>query len=107
MLGKGPAGFIDLTGLTGQNGVMTKVWPIQDAKAKFAEVVRLASSEGPQILSHRGVETAAIVSIADLQRIRQATVPVRDLLLDAPKLDEDIIEIINTRQRDTDRDFEW
>jgi len=24
---------------------MTKVWPIQDAKAKFAEVVRLAGSK--------------------------------------------------------------
>jgi len=84
---------------------MDRVWPLRDAKAKFTEIVRLAASEGPQILTHRGVETAAVVSIADLRRIRAATVPVKDLLLHAPKLDEDIIEIIDTRQKDTDRDF--
>ena len=86
---------------------MTKVWPAQDAKAKFAELMRLATSEGPQIVTHRGVETVAIVSIADLRRIQEATVPVRDLLLDAPKLDDDIIDLINERSRDTGREFEW
>lgn len=86
---------------------MSKAWPIQDAKAKFAEIVRLAAHEGPQILTHRGVETAAVVSIADLRRIQAATVPVRDVLLDGPTLDDDIVDAINDRSRDTGREFEW
>lgn len=86
---------------------MSKVWPVQDAKAKFAEVIRLATSEGPQILTHRGVETAAIVSMEDLRRIREATVPVKNVLLEAPKLDQDIIDFILDRPRDTGRDIDW
>ena len=83
---------------------MTKVWPIQDAKAKFAEIVRLAGSEGPQVLTHRGVETAAVVSIDDLRRIQAAKEPEVDLLLHGPKLDDDIVDAINSRPVEPWRD---
>ncbi|HWA92055.1 MAG TPA: type II toxin-antitoxin system Phd/YefM family antitoxin [Rhizomicrobium sp.] len=77
---------------------MTKVWPIQDAKAKFAEIVRLAGSEGPQILTHRGVETAAVVSIDDLRRIQAAKEPEVNLLLHGPVLEDYIVDAINYRR---------
>jgi antitoxin Phd len=86
---------------------MSKVWPVQDAKAKFAEIVRRATSEGPQILTHRGVETAAVVSMDDLRRLLEAKEPERNVLLDGPTLDDDIVDAINQRSRDTGRDFEW
>ena len=98
--------YIDLTGQTGQNWVMTKAWPIQDAKAKFAEIVRRAASEGPQILTHRGVETAAVVSMDDLRRLQDSQVPVKDILLQGPTLDDDIVDAINERSRDTGRDID-
>ena len=86
---------------------MSKIWPVQDAKAKFAEIVRRATSEGPQILTHRGVETAAVVSMDDLRRLLEAKEPERNVLLDGPTLDDDIVDAINQRSRDTGRDFEW
>ena len=82
-----------------------KIWPIQDAKAKFAEIVRRAASEGPQILTHRGVETAAVVSMEYLRRL-EAGRPEEDVLLTGPKFDEDTIAIINDRSRDTGRDID-
>jgi antitoxin Phd len=85
---------------------MNKVWPIQDAKAKFAEIVRRAVSEGPQILTHRGVETAAVVSMDDLRRIQEVQVPERNVLLEGPTLDDDIVDAINERSRDTGREID-
>ena len=38
----------------------TRVWSLQDAKAKFSEVVRLAQSEGPQIVTVHGKEAVTI-----------------------------------------------
>jgi antitoxin Phd len=40
-----------------------RVWPLQEAKAKFSELVRLAQSEGPQTVTVHG-EPAVIVSRA-------------------------------------------
>jgi len=33
-----------------------KSWALQDAKARFSEVVRRANTDGPQIVTYRGVE---------------------------------------------------
>ncbi len=33
--------------------------------------------------------------------------PVKNVLLEGPTLDDDIVDFINQRSRDTGRDFEW
>ena len=38
----------------------TRVWSLQDAKAKFSEVVRLAQTEGPQMVTVHGKEAVTI-----------------------------------------------
>jgi prevent-host-death family protein len=38
-----------------------KSWPLQEAKAKFSELVDTVLRDGPQIVTRRGVETVAIV----------------------------------------------
>ncbi|MDE2447022.1 MAG: type II toxin-antitoxin system Phd/YefM family antitoxin [Alphaproteobacteria bacterium] len=43
-----------------------RVWSLQDAKAKFSEVVRLAQSEGPQIVTVHGQPSVEIVSSSPL-----------------------------------------
>ncbi len=45
----------------------TRVWSLQEAKAKFSEVVRRAQSEGPQIVTVHGKE-AVTVSAASYKR---------------------------------------
>ncbi len=36
-------------------------WKLEDAKARLSEVVRLASSEGPQLVTIRGKEAAIVL----------------------------------------------
>jgi prevent-host-death family protein len=44
-------------------------WRLQDAKARFSEVVRQARSEGPQHVSVRGREEVVIVSAEEFRRM--------------------------------------
>jgi prevent-host-death family protein len=44
-------------------------WKLEDAKARFSEVVRLARSEGPQRVSVRGKDAVVVVSVEELDRL--------------------------------------
>jgi prevent-host-death family protein len=43
--------------------VVERVWKFQDAKARLSEVLRLAKSEGPQLVTVHGRPTAVIVDL--------------------------------------------
>jgi len=47
----------------------SNVWQLQEAKAKFSQLVARAVSSGPQVVTRRGVETVVVVSI---EKYRQA-----------------------------------
>lgn len=44
-------------------------WKLEDAKARFSEVVRLARSEGPQRVTVRGKDAVVIISADELERL--------------------------------------
>lgn len=44
-------------------------WKLEDAKARFSEVVRLARSEGPQRVSVRGRDAVVIISVEQLEKL--------------------------------------
>jgi prevent-host-death family protein len=44
-------------------------WKLEDAKAKFSEVVRRARSEGPQLVTYRGEEAVVVISTEELKRL--------------------------------------
>ncbi|MFZ2491482.1 MAG: type II toxin-antitoxin system Phd/YefM family antitoxin [Thermoanaerobaculia bacterium] len=44
-------------------------WTLQDAKARFSEVVRRAKTEGPQRVTVHGREEVVIVSVEDYRRV--------------------------------------
>lgn len=44
-------------------------WKLEDARARFSEVVRHARSEGPQRVSVRGRDVAVIVSAEEVDRL--------------------------------------
>lgn len=46
-----------------------KTWSLQDAKARFSEVVNRARKEGPQLVSRRGEETVVILDIKDYRKL--------------------------------------
>ena len=40
-------------------------WPVQDAKARFSELLDACVNEGPQLVTWRGAETAVLVPITE------------------------------------------
>ena len=61
------------------------VWPVQDAKARFSEMLDRAIAQGPQLVTRRGVETAVLVPIAEWRRLSEPGRPTLKELLLAPE----------------------
>lgn len=66
-----------------------KAWRVQDAKARFSEMLDACATEGPQLVTKRGAETAVLVAVEEWRRLEtQARPSFKDLLLaDEPKFD--------------------
>ena len=47
-------------------------WQLQEAKAKFSELVQKAIDEGPQTVTRHGKEVVVIVSAKDFARVAKA-----------------------------------
>ena len=62
-------------------------WQVQDAKARFSELLEKCLKDGPQIVTKRGVETAVLVPAAEWRALQSAARPtLKELLLaDAPR----------------------
>jgi len=60
-------------------------WPVQEAKARFSELLEKSISEGPQIVTKRGVETAVLVPIDHWRRLQERARPTLKELLLAPE----------------------
>jgi antitoxin Phd len=57
-------------------------WPVQDAKARFSELLEATVKDGPQVVTKRGVETAVLVPIEHWRRLDLAARPsFKQLLL--------------------------
>ena len=61
---------------------MGKTWQVQDAKARFSELLERSLAEGPQIVTKRGVEAAVLVPIDEWRRLEKRARPdLKELLL--------------------------
>ncbi len=59
-----------------------QIWPLQDATARFNELLDACINEGPQVVTKRGTETAVLVPIAEWKRLKNVARPsLKDLLL--------------------------
>ena len=69
---------------------MTKIWQVQEAKARFSALLDASVTEGPQIVTRRGVETAVLVPIAQWRKLERSARPtLKDLLLaEEPRVDD-------------------
>jgi prevent-host-death family protein len=59
------------------------VRPVQDAKARFSELLDACVTDGPQVVSRRGKETAVLVPIDERRRLQAAARPSLKQLLQA------------------------
>ncbi len=70
-----------------------KIWPVQDAKARFSEFLDASVKDGPQIVTKRGVETAVLVPIDQWRRMEEQKprLTLKELLLaNEPRFDFDL-----------------
>lgn len=80
-------------------------WALQDAKARFSEVVRKAKTEGPQRITVHGKEEVVVVSVEEYRRAKgQPTgAALVELLQDSPLRD---VKIERVRSRGRVRNVE-
>lgn len=72
-----------------------RVWPLQEAKAKFSELVRLAQTEGPQTVTVHGQPAVMIMKVEQAIKSKFSGLTGADLwkaLSDGPKFDLEIPE---------------
>ena len=61
---------------------MGGTWQVQEAKARFSELLETSLAEGPQVVTRRGVEAAVLVPIEQWRRMERLTRPnIKDWLL--------------------------
>ena len=60
-------------------------WQVQDAKARFSELLDATIEKGPQVVTRRGIETAVLVPIEEWNRLQRAARPGLKALLLAPE----------------------
>jgi len=57
-------------------------WPVQDAKARFSELLTACLTHGPQMVTKRGAETAVLVPLQQWRRLQSVERPqLKQLLL--------------------------
>ncbi len=56
-------------------------WPVQDAKARFSELLETCLAEGPQVVTKRGAEAAVLVPVEQWRRLETSARPTLKSLL--------------------------
>ena len=59
-------------------------WQVQDAKARFSELLETSLAEGPQIVTKRGVEAAVLAPMDQWRRLEKMAKPDLKTLLLSP-----------------------
>jgi len=68
-----------------------KIWAVQDAKARFSELLGDCLASGPQMVSKRGEVQAVLVPLAEWQRLTAGKRDLKDFLLsDENRFDLDL-----------------
>jgi antitoxin Phd len=77
-------------------------WQLQEAKAKFSELVQTAIEAGPQTVTRRGKPAVVVVAADEFERMRERTPTLKESLLECPLEGVDL-----ERPRDYGRDVEF
>lgn len=78
-----------------------QTWSVQDAKARFSELLELCLHEGPQLVTKRGEEAVVMIPVKEWRRLSESMQPsIKEWLLAAePRFDLPIPARRKTRWR--------
>ena len=76
-------------------------WQVQDAKARFSELLKVTLKNGPQVVTRRGIAAAVLVPIDEWRRLQESSRPgLKALLLSAgPRFENLVPERRSLRRR--------
>lgn len=77
-------------------------WRLEEAKARFSEVVRRARTEGPQHVTVRGQQAVVVISVEELALLLPPVAPPQPLIAFLQGLELDGVDL--ERERDPGRD---
>lgn len=66
-----------------------KTWSLQDAKARFSELVNRSMSEGPQEVTRRGEPAVVVIAAEEFERMTASGGDLASFLLSAPRVELD------------------
>lgn len=80
-----------------------QAWQVQDAKARFSELLRSAANEGPQAITIRGRTAAVVMSQDEYERLKGRKPSLVEFLRASPLVGVDFdIERDRSEPRDID-----
>ena len=79
-------------------------WQLQDAKARFSELVKRAREQGPQHVTVRGAPAVVVISEEEFARLTSPRPSIVDHILKGAPWPDDVVEAINARSPDLGRD---
>jgi len=74
-------------------------WPVQNAKARFNELLEACITEGPQLVTKHGAETAVLVPIEMWRKLQTTTKPTLKELLLSDESRSDLILPVRGQQK--------
>ncbi len=78
-------------------------WKLEDAEARFSEVVRLARTESPQRVTVRGEAAVVVIAVETLEKLLPPAKPGQKLVAFLQDLGIGGLDL--TRERDTGREI--
>ena len=60
-------------------------WQVQEAKAKFSQLVQKAIDEGPQRVTRHGKEVAVVLSADEYQKLQARRPSLLEVLMSGPE----------------------
>lgn len=69
---------------------MSRIWQLQEAKARFSELFNEVYTNGPQRVSRHGKQTIVLISENEFQTLNGETTDFIEFLLSAPEAELEI-----------------
>lgn len=69
---------------------MKQKWQLQEAKTHFNEIIDAALTEGPQIITRQGIETAVVLSYTEYRQLVLKRKKLSDFFRESPLFDSGI-----------------
>jgi prevent-host-death family protein len=83
---------------------MRKIWQIQEAKARFSQLIQEAKAHGPQQITHHGKIVAIMISSKEYERLKGPKISFLSFIQNSPIKG---LELDTTRDQSLTREVDW